>query len=1111
MSKLKAFLAFVSTVFVLVFTSRAEASHFRYGNIKYTIPDPVSAPLTVRFEVVTGWRGSYTDPTTLIFGDGTNNGSFQGALIGGAIDPNLLPNDPNYYIYKVFRYTATHTYPAPGIYTAKFGSCCRISGPPQNPNASNQNSGDDDFEVSALVDVTPGNTGNPISVLPAIIQLQTGGIRTITIPAIDPDQVPVSCRFATIAEAGGTPFNPLTPTLPRTFMPPTLVGSNAIPTLAPSASPPGCTFTWDTTGGTAGHTYAVQVVLQSANAQNGNISTAVLDFIVELVQSPPPTCAGTDSFTVDMGQTLNATFTGTNVGGGNLKMTSIGSVGLLNPVSGTTQASPFATNFSWSPSLGEDGTGILAVVYTNALNISGFCTLTVTVPDCAQFGQSCSAGIGACQSSGKLQCVGPNVECTAVPKMPMPEICNGIDDNCDATTDENNPGAGDMCMTGLPSICSTGLTTCNSGVVDCIADIAPGSVTETCNGIDDDCNSTVDDGYNVGGQCTVGNGACTDIGMFVCDGSGGVTCNAMPEGPKPEVCDGIDNDCDQEVDEGLGLGTPCSTGVGECNAGGVAICDGMGGVTCGATAGTPVFEICDDNKDNDCDGTVDNGCGDADGDGISDGLEGQLGSDPNDADTDDDGLLDGDEVSFDSDSDGDGLINMLDVDSDNDGLFDGTEMGKPCNNPATAIQLGFCRPDSDAGQTTTDPIDPDTDGDGKTDGSEDANLNGSVDAGEGNTNDPADPNTTKDFDGDGLSDSLEAFLGSDTKDADSDDDGHLDGDENNPSADTDGDGLVNVIDVDSDNDALFDGTEAGKACGHPSTNPAAGHCRKDDDAGATRTSTLLADTDHGGVVDGAEDANLDGTVDANELNPNDGSDDGDVVDTDGDGVSDGLETALGTDSNDSDSDDDGLLDGEEPNPNDDFDGDSIKNVMDADSDNDGLYDGTEAGSACNDPGTDPAAMKCVADADNGLTKTLVLNADTDGGTKSDGDEDTSRNGIVDGEETDPLFAGDDVVPPPDCTTDDACGGATSGRVCVEEKCVDGCRGSDGNGCPTGKTCSSTSNAVGVCEVPPVIPRPPVVEPKGCACRTVSSESSSPVGFGLGLAAAAVLVMRRRRR
>jgi len=1086
MSKIKAFLAFLATVSVLVFTSRAEASHFRYGNIKYTIPDPVSAPLTVRFEVVTAWRAAFTDTSNLNFGDGTSNGLAQGPLIGSGFDTAGEE-------YRVFRYTATHTYPGAGQYVASFDSCCRIS--------TLTNGADEDFLVQAKVDLTPGNTGNPASVVPAIVQMQIGGIRTIQIPAVDPDQTPVTCRFATPAETGST----------GTAMPPTIPANGVAPTLTASASPPGCTLTWNTTGALATEKYTMQVWLESANSQNGNISASVLDFIVEMVQSPPPTCTGTGSFTVDMGQTLNTVFTGTNSGGGTLKMTSIGSVGLLNPISGTSKPSPFLTNFTWSPSLGDDGTGILAVLYTNALNISGFCTLTVIVPDCAQFNQPCSAGIGGCESTGKLQCNGANVECTAVAKMPMPEVCNGIDDDCNMVIDDNNPESGTMCNTANASICKPGVNNCNAGVLECVPNIAPGSVAETCNGVDDDCNNTVDDGYNIGGMCSVGMGGCSEQGKFICDGMGGAKCDVMPKTPTAETCDGFDNDCDGTVDNGLGLGTLCTSGMGECVASGVAICDGMGGVTCSGLPGTPVFEICADAKDNDCDGVIDDGCGDADGDGLWDGLEQQLGSNPNDADSDDDGLLDGEEVAYDTDTDGDGVLNVLDTDSDNDGLFDGTEMGKTCNNPATQAQFGHCRADADAGQTTTDPLDPDSDGDGVRDGSEDSNLNGKIDTDEGNPNEPADANTTKDFDGDGVGDRLEAFLGSNDKDADSDDDGHLDGEENNPSDDTDRDGTVNLIDSDSDGDALFDGTEAGKGCQHPATNTAANRCKKDADAGATKTSTLLRDTDRGGVMDGAEDANLNGTIDVKELDPNVGSDDATIVDKDGDGLSDGLEMTLGTDANDVDSDEDGLLDGEELDPGIDTDGDGAINALDFDSDNDGLYDGTEAGSACNNPDTELTAMKCIPDADNGQTKTGVLDADTDNGSKSDGDEDTNRNGIVDNDETDPLFAGDDVIPPPECTNDAACGDARSGRVCVNEKCVDGCRGTAGNGCPAEKACTSTSMNVGTCEALPPPPPPDTPEPESCACRTVSSSNDSPFAFGLGLGAVALLAMRRRRR
>lgn len=1106
MSKFKAFLAFLATVFVLVFTSRAEATHFRYGNIRYTIPDPINAPLTVRFEVVTAWRAGFIGTTTLEFGDGLSNADTQGVEIGSGVDTSAAPDNA----YKVMRYTVTHTYPGHGTYTAFFTSCCRISGPP--PFGTNVNSGDNSFRVSAVVDLTstpnqmgyPGNTGNPVSVVPAIVQFQTNGVRTLQIVAVDPDKTPVTCRFATATEMGDA----------ATVIPPVVPASNNVPTLAPSVAPapPGCVLTWNTAGAVASDKYAIQLVLESPNKLNGTVGTAVLDFMIEMVQSPPPTCVGGGTYTVDMGQTLNTMFVGTNSGGGNLLMTSIGQLGLLNPIAGTTKPSPYTTNFSWSPSLGEDGTGILAVQYTNSLNISGFCTLAVTVPDCPQFNQPCSAGTGACQSNGILRCNGAAVECTAVPKMPMPEICNGIDDDCNNTIDDNNPEAGQMCNSANPSICKPGVTDCKAGVLTCVPNVAPGSVTETCNAVDDDCNGNVDDGFNVGAVCTIGVGGCSEQGKYACDGMGGVTCNVMPKQPMPETCDNLDNDCDGVIDNGLGLGNLCSVGLGECVASGVLVCDAMGGVTCGATPGMSVFEICGDNKDNDCDGTVDNGCGDADGDGLWDGLEQQIGSNPNDADSDDDGLLDGEEVAFDTDTDGDLVINVLDVDSDNDGIFDGTEMGMSCNNPATQAQLGHCRPDADAGQTKTDPLDPDSDGDGKTDGSEDANLNGKVDAMEANPGDPADANATKDFDGDGLSDNLEAFVKSDPKDADSDDDGLLDGEEHNPSDDTDRDGFVNVIDPDSDSDVLFDGTEAGKNCQHPATNTAAEHCRKDEDAGATKTSALLRDTDRGGVIDGSEDANLNGVIEVKELDPNDGSDDANIVDKDNDGLSNDLEVTLATDPNDADTDNDGLLDGEEIDPGVDTDGDGSKNALDFDSDNDGLFDGTEAGSACNNPDTDPGAMKCIPDADNGQTKTGVLIPDTDGGSKPDGDEDTNRNGIVDGTETDPLFAGDDIPPPPDCTVDKDCGSSTSGRVCQNEKCIDGCRGAEGNGCPIEQVCSSTTKTIGSCTTPEPPPPPPTTtEPENCGCRLVAANDNASFSFALAAGAVALLAMRRRRR
>jgi uncharacterized repeat protein (TIGR01451 family) len=258
-------------------------------------------------------------------------------------------------------------------------------------------------------------------------------------------------------------------------------------------------------------------------------------------------------------------------------------------------------------------------------------------------------------------------------------------------------------------------------------------------------------------------------------------------------------------------------------------------------------------------------CADSDGDGVSDQREGDLGTDPNDQDSDDDGLPDGAELNPSEDADGDGLVNARDPDSDNDGLFDGTEMGRGCDGPGTDPTVGVCRPDADGGATTTSPIDPDTDGGNGSDGSEDWNLDGQVDAGESDPNQPEDDGQVIDSDGDGLGDLLEGTLGSLPEDADSDDDGVPDGAEPNPSVDLDGDGLPNVLDPDSDGDLLFDGTEMGYLCDLAATDPSQGHCVPDGDTGLTTTSPVLLDSDGDGLADAYLDRDHDGRLDRLEI------------------------------------------------------------------------------------------------------------------------------------------------------------------------------------------------------------------------------------------------------
>jgi MYXO-CTERM domain-containing protein len=123
-------------------------------------------------------------------------------------------------------------------------------------------------------------------------------------------------------------------------------------------------------------------------------------------------------------------------------------------------------------------------------------------------------------------------------------------------------------------------------------------------------------------------------------------------------------------------------------------------------------------------------CIDTDKDGLSDSDEGTIGTDPNDADTDDDGVRDGKEPMPGVDTDRDGKINVLDPDSDDDGLFDGTEEGYGCDDAATDKADRHCVADADMGKTTTNPIVADTDGGGVSDGKEDKNQNGAIDADE---------------------------------------------------------------------------------------------------------------------------------------------------------------------------------------------------------------------------------------------------------------------------------------------------------------------------------------------------------------------------------------------
>jgi hypothetical protein len=751
----------------LLASRTAEASHFRFGTISWKVPDPQNAPLTVQFTVQTAWASNFIGTTSLNYGDGQANVSTQGNAAGSGTDATGLT-------YVLREYTVSHTYAAAGQYTAYFTDCCRIAGL--------VNGDQDSFRVETKIDLTPGNTGGPVSLAPAIIQMQVGGVRTYTLPSFDPDLDAVTCRFATAAEAGMTAASPI-PAVPNGGAQPTLTGA--------------CTVTWDMTLATVPQKYVIHIIMESTN--NGNVSSTAVDLIIETVNVAPPICTGSGTFVAPVGVPFTASLLGTNPALGTLKVSTqnqpMGS--MLMPPSGSSGMSPLAATFSWTPTAADLGTTIVLVNYTSAQNISGACFLTIQVPQCVGFGTPCQAAgaMGECVN-GTTVCSGPG-QSTCAPGNPAPETCDMKDNDCDGAFDDDTVESGVACPSGLPGACAQGKTVCMMGNVNCVANIMPGQQMETCNDQDDDCDGAVDNGFAVGEMCSVGVGECASTGVNTCNAMGGQECTAVPLEPTPETCDAKDNDCDGVVDNGpiVGVGVACATGlsgvcatgmtscsaagmidctpdvqpganmetcnlqdddcdgttdedfpmlgsvctvgVGACEAMGVVICDPNGGSTCDAEPGMPTMEMCGDDIDSDCDGSPSNGC-DTDGDGLPDDVETGLGTDPNDADSDDDGVIDGDEPKLDEDTDMDGKINALDPDSDNDGLKDGTELGLDCSNMATDGGAGNCTPDGDSGDTKTDPLDPDTDDGGVNDGDEDTDKDGVVDAGERDPNVKAD-------------------------------------------------------------------------------------------------------------------------------------------------------------------------------------------------------------------------------------------------------------------------------------------------------------------------------------------------------------------------------------
>ena len=423
---------------------------------------------------------------------------------------------------------------------------------------------------------------------------------------------------------------------------------------------------------------------------------------------------------------------------------------------------------------------------------------------------------------------------------------------------------------------------------------------------------------------------------------------------------------------------------------------------------------------------------DTDSDGLKDGIEEIIGSNPRNPDTDGDGKKDGAEygttapIAADADNDGkndvlesaktdkdsDGVVDELDADDSNacvpnanaakcdqdgDGKTNDTDTDDDGDGVAdtTEVALGTDPNDADSDNTNTTSVNEGTGGIQKggsagDDSKTDTDRDGKADA---NECEPLSSGKCKDSDGDGKPDWQESAI------VDSDADGLSDEQDAdnanacvpNPKAskcDQDGDGKANDVDDDDDNDGVGDAVEI--ALG---TDP--------NDADSDNTNTTPLNEGTTGVQKGSSagddsktDTDGDGKTDASECAPLVA---GKCKDSDGDGKPDWQESAI------LDSDGDGIKDEQDvdnanacvPNVNSakcDQDGDVQTYDADLDDDADGVEDsiesalGTDPNDADSDNTNTPSVDEGISGVQKGDSATDDSTTDTDGDGKTDAAE-----------------------------------------------------------------------------------------------------------------------------
>jgi hypothetical protein len=143
----------------------------------------------------------------------------------------------------------------------------------------------------------------------------------------------------------------------------------------------------------------------------------------------------------------------------------------------------------------------------------------------------------------------------------FPEICDNKDNNKDSQVDEGlfrQYGNSDI------GACEYGTKQCINGNWENIVVEAIGPSEESCNGLDDNCDGSVDENYNIGESCTSSVNSCDDFstGVYECSADGSSSyCNAETPAERAgfgNTCYSTENSCGDTNEGTIGCDGSCS-------------------------------------------------------------------------------------------------------------------------------------------------------------------------------------------------------------------------------------------------------------------------------------------------------------------------------------------------------------------------------------------------------------------------------------------------------------------------------------------------------------------------------------------------------------------------